>query len=392
MAKQLAEGRINELKDSPSFSVPFPIPLKTEDTMYEIKSPVPECYKIKYETFSDDEELKDINDGNDPLEENCNTKLDDKFIKKFDCVLEKTSNEKKYECDVCESSFTQAFNLQRHKLRKHDGRKIKLYSEETNCLVCDPEKKMPNSRKHYKDYHFVSSLEVHPCPSCSEWLSTEKELERHKQFHGEDPKRLYCNLCPHQCVAKTSIKKTNSLGTTEAKIRKDEKKTTFIATGQASMNAHLEDHEKIHQCADCGLVFPLLKNLKIHISLKHSKEIKLKKTVVCEVCALTVQKRKLMRHMMGHTGEKNKVCNINGCNMRFIDGKGLRAHQRKHTGEKPYKCDMCDSSFKRSDHLAKHTLLHTGERPHVCQYCDKSFIQNCNLKVHQAKCKYIQII
>lgn len=31
---------------------------------------------------------------------------------------------------------------------------------------------------------------------------------------------------------------------------------------------------------------------------------------------------------------------------------------RKHSGDKPYKCENCDKSFSRSDHLQLHSRRH----------------------------------
>ena len=34
---------------------------------------------------------------------------------------------------------------------------------------------------------------------------------------------------------------------------------------------------------------------------------------------------------------------------------------RKHTGDKPFKCDRCERSFSRSDHLSAHQKRHSAE-------------------------------
>ena len=48
----------------------------------------------------------------------------------------------------------------------------------------------------------------------------------------------------------------------------------------------------------------------------------------------------------------------------------LRRHVRRHTGEKPYQCSVCQRRFSRSDHMRTHMRTHTGERPYACRDAD----------------------
>jgi uncharacterized Zn-finger protein len=36
---------------------------------------------------------------------------------------------------------------------------------------------------------------------------------------------------------------------------------------------------------------------------------------------------------------------------------------RVHSGEKPYKCHVCDEAFTQSSTLTKHLRVHSGEKP-----------------------------
>lgn len=99
----------------------------------------------------------------------------------------------------------------------------------------------------------------------------------------------------------------------------------------------------------------------------------------CNVCTKSfTQLAHLQKHHLVHTGEKPHQCDI--CKKRFSSTSNLKTHLRLHSGQKPYACDLCPAKFTQFVHLKLHKRLHTNERPYTCGGCQKKYISASGLR------------
>lgn len=129
---------------------------------------------------------------------------------------------------------------------------------------------------------------------------------------------------------------------------------------------------------------------------------------------------------MIHLGEKKHLCNYCGKRWEtkqkisdfnkiwifiptlfrvpsFLSKGQLKVHERSHTLEKPFRCDVsifckqnkmfsimkpftfkvCDKAFSYRESLVTHSSLHTGIKPYLCEGCGSRFSCIGNLIKHR---------
>lgn len=83
---------------------------------------------------------------------------------------------------------------------------------------------------------------------------------------------------------------------------------------------------------------------------------------------------------------RNDTCEY--CGKVFKNCSNLTVHRRSHTGEKPYKCQMCNYACAQSSKLTRHMRTHgrIGKDIFRCRFCEMPFSVPSTLEKHMRKC------
>lgn len=146
------------------------------------------------------------------------------------------------------------------------------------------------------------------------------------------------------------------------------------------LKSHLQRHWGIKpwKCSDCSYESFTKQVLEIHIRHRHSGERPFK----CDLCDMAfASQSSFMVHRRIHTGEKPYACRL--CPATFRDCGAMRNHfLTTHSTARPHTCEHCGKSFALAVELRRHVRMHTGDTPHLCHLCPARFTRRSSLVVH----------
>ncbi|XP_069751952.1 zinc finger protein 408 [Narcine bancroftii] len=290
-------------------------------------------------------------------------------------------SERRYRCDDCGKGFIQLCHLKKHRFT-HTGYKPHM------CNECG---KRYSSEESFKAHQMLHRGErPFKCQQCDKAYALKRDLREHERVHsGERP--FICNECGKAFARPPSLRihkklhrlKAMNLGNPRA-CRCSVCDKELANPGSLKNHMRLHTGEKPFTCTYCGKAFRQIGNLRGHQRI-HTGE----KPYKCEDCGeFFSQLPELRRHRISHTGQVY-LCTICGKTLR--DPHTFRAHERLHTGERPFKCDQCGKAYTLATKLRRHQRIHLTEKPFKCDICGKGYTMTQSLKRHRVSHKRSEV-
>ncbi|XP_056317828.1 zinc finger protein 408 [Danio aesculapii] len=279
--------------------------------------------------------------------------------------------ERKYKCEECDKSFFQLCHLKKH---KYTHQNQKPYT----CTECG---KSYSSQESFQA-HLLMHRGQRPfkCEHCDKSYGLKRDLKEHQVLHsGEKP--FVCDICGKAFARRPSLRVHREIHRTKEpdyqalKVKCPECNKELANSGSLRNHMRLHTGERPHVCPHCNKSFRQRGNLQGHMRI-HTGE----KPYKCDHCDLRFsQVPELRRHLISHTGEVY-LCPV--CGKALRDPHTLRAHERLHTGDRPYKCEQCGKGYTMATKLRRHLKSHLEEKPHVCQVCGAKYSMMQSLQRH----------
>ncbi|XP_052260585.1 uncharacterized protein LOC127864763 isoform X2 [Dreissena polymorpha] len=256
-----------------------------------------------------------------------------------------------------------------------------VFLEKLKCRKCGYQ---GYYEQQYQDHIATHTEDILKC-KCCKFVTFEKDdlIVHFKKNHP----RCICSYCNYMSDQAYIIKRHTMRHTQEGckcdicgKVYKDQ----YVMKMHVKM-VHMPA-DVLYECNTCAKKFSRKAHLKRHLRI-HEPE----KPFKCHLCNYRgCEKSDITKHMLIHEEPKH-VCEV--CSKSFRHLKNKELHMKRHSGQRDYKCGVCDFYGYTFTDIRKHIeRKHTNTRAQVCDKCGGMFQTEEQYREHKAQqCEVMMI-
>ncbi|GAB0097502.1 zinc finger protein 354A-like isoform X1 [Sergentomyia squamirostris] len=331
----------------------------------------------------------------------CCKKEDFSSLADFEYHLQAHGGLKLFKCVICEENFQFLSQLNDH-LPSHLPEEKHLPCHEE--VIEEPQKDAEIKEEYdasYEDDICGNDICVEEKPPVEETknklpLPINDDLYNlYKRKRGKKPwseksklkyaaleRNFKCPLCPFSTKTASNLKIHNMTHTKEKPFQCAECGKSYA--GKSSIRIHVvmkhnKSKEKTEICPLCGKAFYFPFHVRIHIRDTHNDREKRP----CHICGKLYTASVLSTHMQKHTNQSYPCSKCDKC---YDTRMGMMVHFRnKHVAKKKFKCtfESCKFQTNAKQTIEHHQRTHTGEKLFTCEICNKSLSCQKSYKLHK---------
>lgn len=233
--------------------------------------------------------------------------------------------------------------------------------------------------KHMKSAHPDTKINKFVCSQCNQIFSQAQTLARHAKIHQINQRNKLCTFCGKCFMRSDDLKRHTRIHTGERPYACDKCPKKYKQTSE--LKEHQKSHltEKFYQCTECGKALATRNGLYVHMKVHRGE-----KNHECILCGKKyVTSGELTSHEKHiHSKVKPFACTISGCTRAFVTKLSLRTHLQAHSGEKTFKCNICQKGLATASNLVEHQRTHTVIKRKQCLVCQRRLLNSEALKKH----------